>query len=49
MGFRLTQKIYECGKCGIVPEDGEFMWYMGNETWCEKCCDSEDENNNETE
>jgi len=43
MGHRLTQKIYTCDVCGVTPEDGEYMWHMGNEIWCEKCCDTDNE------
>lgn len=43
MGQRLTQRIYECSLCERVPEDGEYMWHMGNEVWCEKCVDTEEE------
>jgi hypothetical protein len=41
MGQRLTQKIYECSLCNNIPEDGENLWQMGNEVWCEKCCDEQ--------
>ena len=41
MGYRLTQRIYSCDVCGKTPEDGEYMWHMGNEIWCEECCDGE--------
>ena len=39
MGQRITQRIYTCSLCNKVPEDGEYMWFMGNQIWCEKCCD----------
>lgn len=39
MGHRVIQKIHTCYKCDQTPDDGEKMWYMGNEIWCEKCCD----------
>jgi len=42
MGCKVTQVIYQCGKCGITPDDGEDMWRMGYEVWCEKCCDTEE-------
>jgi len=42
MGHRIIQRIYTCDKCGIIPEDGERMWWMGNKIWCEKCCDDND-------
>jgi len=41
MGHRITQTIHVCDKCGEIPEDGEPMWYMGNEIWCEECCDKD--------
>ena len=40
MGHRITQRIYSCDVCGKIPEDGEYMWYMGVEIWCSQCCDS---------
>ncbi len=43
MGNRQVQRIYECNRCGIIPEDGENMWWMGSEIWCEKCCKGEEE------
>lgn len=48
MGQRITQKIYTCDKCGKIPEDGEYMWYMGNEIWCEECCEEADENEDDS-
>ena len=39
MGRRITQEIYVCSLCGYVPLDGEYMWFMGDEIWCEKCMD----------
>jgi len=49
MGQILTQKIYECSLCNNIPEDGENLWQMGNEVWCEKCCDKEERIDNEDE
>jgi hypothetical protein len=43
MGNRITQKIYECSICGKTPENGEYMWHMGNEVWCEDCCKEQEE------
>lgn len=43
MGHRIIQRIYECARCGETPSDGENMWHMGRETWCEKCCDKDEE------
>jgi len=43
MGYRITQRICECSNCGAIPDDGEFLWHMGNEIWCEKCCDKQDD------
>ena len=42
MGKRITQRIYECSLCAKIPEDGELLWNMNNETWCEECCDNAD-------
>ncbi len=42
MGRRLTQRIYECSICGRIPEDGEYLWEMGTEYWCEECCQKSD-------
>jgi len=39
MGQLIIQKIYICDICGETPEDGGKLWYMGNEVWCEKCCE----------
>jgi len=47
MGQILTQKIYECSLCNNIPQDGENLWQMGNEVWCKKCCDEQDEIANE--
>lgn len=41
MGNRLTQRIYTCDICGYTPDDGEYMWHMGDEVWCEDCCNKE--------
>jgi len=43
MGHRITQKIYKCDICGKIPDDGEYLWHMGNEVWCEECCDKNEE------
>ena len=43
MGQRITQRIYECDVCGETPDNGEYLWHMGMEMWCEKCCDKADE------
>ncbi len=39
MGRRLIQRIHTCDSCGKIPEDGEYMWHMGDEVLCEECCD----------
>lgn len=52
MGQRLTQRIIECSLCGKVPADGEYVWEMGREYWCEECCkkqEDEDEADDEAE
>lgn len=41
MGRLIIQRIHECDKCGLVPDDGEKMWWMGLEVWCESCCEGE--------
>ena len=41
MGNRTTQRILTCGVCGKTPDDGDYMWEMGNAPWCEPCCDSD--------
>jgi hypothetical protein len=43
MGYKITQRILECAICGAIPEDGESMWQMGSEYWCESCCEQDDE------
>ena len=43
MGSRVTQVNYECAICGHKAKDGEHMWYMGSDIWCESCCDDESE------
>lgn len=40
MGNRVVQIDYICAICGHKAADGESMWHMGNEIWCESCCDS---------
>ena len=50
MGQRVTQRILVCDLCGKVPDDGEHMWEMGRELWCEECCEKqENESEEETE
>ncbi len=39
MGYRIIQKIYTCDVCGETPEDGEKLWHMNSQVWCESCCD----------
>jgi len=45
MGKRVAQRIYECSLCNETPEDGEYLWHMNNEMWCEKCSDKIDNDN----
>lgn len=54
MGRRLTQRILECDICHKIPEDGEYIWEMNTELWCEACCekhaetdDDDDDDTNE--
>jgi len=49
MGHRITQRIHECSQCSKIPEDGEYMWYMGDEIWCEECCDKEEDEDEEND
>ena len=42
MGQRIIQRVYECSLCNKVPEDGEYLWHMNNQIWCEECCDKVD-------
>ena len=41
MGHRTYQRILECAICGGTPDDGEPMWEMGSDFWCEQCCDKD--------
>jgi hypothetical protein len=43
MGRRVTQRILECAICEKTPEDGEYLWEMCGEYWCEECCDKDHE------
>jgi len=38
MGHRITQTIYKCDICDKIPEDGEYLWHMNRQVWCEECC-----------
>ena len=49
MGQRTRQRILTCSWCGTIPEDGEPMWEMGSEIWCEECCDKTDNETEESE
>lgn len=40
MGHRIVQKIHECQQCGKIPEDGETLWEMGTEIWCDECANN---------
>ena len=42
MGQRITQRILVCDICGKTPNDGEYMWEMGREVWCEECCEKQE-------
>ena len=48
MGQRIIQTIYTCNICGETPEDGEKLWHMGIEVWCEKCCKEVEETEEKT-
>lgn len=43
MGHRVTQRVFQCDVCGTTPDDGEYLWEMGREHWCEDCCDKDSE------
>ena len=43
MGHRVTQRILECGICCKTPEDGEYLWEMNGQHWCQDCCDEAEE------
>ncbi len=42
MGHRTRQRILVCAVCDKTPEDGEPLWEMCGEYWCEDCCDKEE-------
>ena len=42
MGHRTYQRILICDVCGETPENGEPMWEMCGEYWCEACCNKEE-------
>jgi len=43
MGRIIIQKIYTCDVCGRTPDNGENMWHMCSEVWCEECCDKDEQ------
>jgi hypothetical protein len=47
MGQRTYQRILDCAVCNQTPEDGEPLWDMGGEYWCEKCCNDDHEDKEE--
>lgn len=49
MGYRTTQRILECAICGRTPEDGEYLWEMAGEYWCEDCVDKDNESQEDDE
>ncbi len=42
MGHRVTQRIFECDVCDVIPEDGQYLWEMCGVHWCEDCCEYEE-------
>ncbi len=42
MGHRVTQRILECDVCHTIPDDGQHLWEMCGEYWCETCCEQEE-------
>jgi len=49
MGRRITQRILTCDLCGRTPENGEYLWEMNGEHWCEKCIDKMDSEEDKSE
>ena len=43
MGHRVMQRVFQCDVCGKTPDDGEYLWEMCGEHWCEDCCDNDHE------
>ena len=48
MGRRIIQRIYQCDLCGKTPDDGERLWHMNDEVWCEECSDKKPEKTEES-
>ena len=48
MGQRIIQKIYVCDICGEEAKDGDKLWEMGTEIWCEKCINESENEEKET-
>jgi len=34
---KITQKILVCENCGCTPDNGENMWQIINDYWCDNC------------
>jgi hypothetical protein len=43
MGQRVTQRILECQECGVVPEDGDYLWEMCGGYTCKECVDKDED------
>lgn len=43
MGSKIIQQTYSCDLCDKTPDNGEALWRMGHEVWCEQCCDEQEE------
>jgi|GEM_PF-2546477 len=42
MGQRTTQRILECAICKTIPANGEPMWEMYADYWCDSCCEEQE-------
>ena len=36
-GAMIIQKIYTCDFCFETPDDGSYMWEVGDKVMCEPC------------
>jgi hypothetical protein len=39
MGNKTYQRILTCSICNKTPDDGEPLWEMITDFWCETCID----------
>ena len=47
MGQKTYQRILQCSECGDTPNDGEPLWEMGGDHWCEDCCNKDEDEEEE--